>query len=464
MTSTSKRTRDGRRGVVYVLALLFLALFSALAVAFAARTNLVLRAGGNYRQSTNARLAAEGGVSYLAHLLVQIDPGDATDQELLNTVAASLANTLGGSPALQGVAVSYDSATIGIPPIAVDGQDGTFSATIRLDDTREKLMLRVTGQAHAATRKAGVDIEILETDGGGIFKYAFASKGKFFLEGNARIKGANDPSEASIYSGTTADDALSMGGNAYIEGDFYAMNPDAVVDMWGNAEISGYRSGQSGLDDHIHTGVEEVPFPEVDPTQFESLPTTTITASTSTNGNKTFNNIRIKANANKQFNGNIRINGIVFIEVPNVVIFTGNLTIKGMIVTQDAGENAYDANRIEFRGNTTIDGVESLPDEAQYATLKEMTGSTILAPGFGLDFRGNFGTISGGMAADKFTFAGNAGGTVKGTIINYSDTLMDLRGNANFTFDRSGCPDNPAGFIGGSSKKLAIVVGSYTEN
>ena len=82
-----------------------------------------------------------------------------------------------------------------------------------------------------------------------------------------------------------------------------------------------------------------------------------------------------------------------------------------------------------------------------------MTGSSILAPGFGLSFTGNFGTVGGCMAADSFTFTGNAGGTIRGSIINYSNSQFSLSGNSAIVIDRSGTPTTPTGFVVPSTTK-----------
>ena len=76
-----------------------------------------------------------------------------------------------------------------------------------------------------------------------------------------------------------------------------------------------------------------------------------------------------------------------------------------------------------------------------------MKGAFILAPGFTTKFAGNFGTVNGAMAADSFSFTGNAGGTVHGPIVNYSDSVFSLSGNSNLTFDRSDVPAMPPGFV-----------------
>jgi len=42
---------------------------------------------------------------------------------------------------------------------------------------------------------------------------------------------------------------------------------------------------------------------------------------------------------------------------------------------------------------------------------------------------------------------GNAGGTIQGSIINYSDVQMTLQGNTDLYFNRSGLTEVPAGFV-----------------
>ena len=192
-------------------------------------------------------------------------------------------------------------------------------------------------------------------------------------------------------------------------------------------------------------------FPEVDPTVFEPFATNIVNSSTPTSGNRTFTNIRIKANTNPTFSGNITIKGVVFVETPNKVQFSGNLNFTGVLVTQDAGDNVYTTNTVKFTGNTTSQGVESLPDTAEFHDLRQMPGSFLLAPGFGVSFTGNFGTVNGCMAADAFTFTGNAGGLVKGPIINYSDSIFSLTGNSSVTIDRLNTPTEPPGFSSNGS-------------
>jgi len=286
------------------------------------------------------------------------------------------------------------------------------------------------------------------TEGGAspVFDFGIASRSEIRLTGNASVEGLNSPDEAKILSATNGSSAFRLTGNVDIEGDIYTSNPDASVSMSGNVKIAGVRSWDPDIWEHIHLGSGTSEFPEVDPTVFEPFATNIVDSSTPTGGNRTFSNIRIAANTNPTFSGNTTLYGVIFVEVPNKVHFSGNATLTGVIVTEDAGDDAYGDNTIKFTGNMTVRGVEGLPDIPEYATLRTMPGAFILAPGFGLQFTGNFGTVSGCIAADSFKFAGNAGGVVEGGIINYSDSIFKLTGNSHIIIDRSSNPMIPPGF------------------
>ena len=118
-------------------------------------------------------------------------------------------------------------------------------------------------------------------------------------------------------------------------------------------------------------------------------------------------------------------------------------------------------NQINITGNVSSRSVSNLPDLPQFADIRTQTGTFILAPGFSASFGGNFDTISGAIAANGIEFFGNAGGTINGSVINYSDEEMTLTGNADLYFNRSGTAEIPAGFI--PEIILTYVPSSYTE-
>ncbi len=294
-----------------------------------------------------------------------------------------------------------------------------------------------------------------------LFDYGIASRGRIIMTGNARVLGVNDPHEADILSATySTPEAVRLTGNPTIDGDVSTCSPFSYVSITGNPDIGGHTDWDV-IQDHIHTGIGDVAFPEIDPTVFEPFATNLVDSSTNTNGNRTFENIRIAAGTNPTFSGNTTIRGVVFIEAPNEVRFTGNLDFTGVIVTEDAGEDAYDDNTIRFTGNMTSAGVEDLPDTPQFADLREMPGSMLLAPGFGVHFTGNFGTVNGALAADQFMMTGNSGGIVRGPIICYSDSDFTLTGNAHFSIDRSHYESEPPGFA--QSSTMAPAPDTYRE-
>lgn len=457
MRTHKPKTKTRTAAFACVLALILLAVMAALGVAYAAETHLNMLQSDTQAGIQCSLLQSESGLSYLTYVLREVAlPAQAAGQDLVDALAIALQTRLNGTANLSGAVVTVVGTTILIPSIATD--EGRFNVTINLiDDTT--VHVRVAGTDGTVTRQVGLNFNRLE-GASEVFDYGIASRSAVQMTGNASVSGANDATEANIFSGTySTAESCRLTGNCAVEGDVYVANPDGYVTVTGNATIGG-ASGEA-IQQHIHIGVGDLEFPEVDPTVFESFATNILDANTPTSGNRTFTNIRIPANRNPTFSGNITIKGVVFIEAPNTVRFTGNLNLTGVVVTEDAGEDVYTTNTIRFTGNTTVAGVESLPDTEAFAELKGLPGSFLLAPGFGVTFTGNFGAVNGCMAADAFTWTGNAGGTVRGPIINYSDSAFSLTGNAHLTIDRSTYPQTPPGFI--TPGRLAAAPGSYRE-
>ncbi len=441
-------------GIISVVALLLLVVLTTLGISLATLTNTSFLKADNFAKVQSARMEAESGLAFTAFILQNCAVAPNTSgQALLDSLANQLGSVLDGTGNLQGGTIAYDSEMVTIPSITI-GNGRSFSARVSLLDPTV-LHVVVTGQNRGITRTVGIDCDAVP-DGEVFFSYGVASKSAVSMTGNAKILGANSPSEASVLSATSStNEAINMAGNSQIEGDVYFPNPAAYASMSGSASIGGQDNGSATLGNHIHSNIGTVEFPEVDPNELGPFATNIVDSDTVITGNLTFNNIRIAANTNPTFSGNIEINGVVFIEAPNQVHFSGNLNLTGLIVTEDAGDDVYDVNTIKFTGNTNIQSVEALPDTPDFHELREKPGSFLLAPGFGAEFSGNFGTINGTMAADEFKFSGNATGIVKGSIINYSDSEFRLTGNASITIDRSGTPEIPPGFSLPSTFTLA---------
>ena len=153
--------------------------------------------------------------------------------------------------------------------------------------------------------------------------------------------------------------------------------------------------------------------------------------------------------------------GIVFIETPNVVEFTGGADITGIIVGDGDMTDNTGTNQLNFLGNVESHPISELPDESQFDGLQEQTGTFAIAPGFNISFGGSFSALCGAIAGNGVEFFGNAGGVINGSVINYSGELMILSGNTDLYFNRSGITEAPAGFI--PEIILRFETESYTE-
>ncbi len=446
-------------GVAAVLAVILLAVFGALAAALATETHLNLRKSDNDLRARAARLQAESGVIFYAYQLRQIRvPPDTPPAEMLEAVAAELQARLNGTDNLGQQIVEYDGSAITIPLIVTNARGGGFAAVLDLSDLGN---LRLTVTGHDLARVRRIRLCFAADGGSGSLDYGIMTNGWVDMTGNAHLEAANDRQEAAVLAASgTHPEAVKLTGNCVIDGDVSTCDVDSYVSCSGNVSVGGAAAGSGAFQDHIHVGIGPVLLPTPDPGVFEGFAGNTVDGSTNTDGNRTFTNIRIRANTNPTFSGNIRIDGVVFIESPNRVTFSGNLELTGVIVTEDAGKGALDDNHIHFSGNTSVRGVEYLSGP-EHEALRGLPGSFLIAPGFSTKFTGNFGTVNGTLGADEFQFAGNAGGTIHGALINWGDTELKLVGNSHLRFDQSHYGGLPPGFL--YVRGLAAIPGSYEE-
>ena len=443
-------------GMAYIVAMVLLAALSTLAVAWAGLTDLEVRKSANCRSVMNGRLAAESGLSFMTSVLGWIRlPGSTTSETFPQRMAEALGAKLEGTPNIGGGQVTYDSSTVFVPSIVVNGE--TFSCQIAsIEDTRCRLT--VTGSAGEVTRAVFMDF-ILEPCRTEIFDYGLPSRGPISISGNARIVGVNDPSEASILSATTTGtDAIQLDGNAEISGDLNIAEDGLSVSISGTPTVAG-SSDPSVIAEHTHHGVGQPDFPEVDVEPIAALATYTLQPD-DPQTKTVLNNVRIPAGTNPTFGSDIQINGVVYVEAPNVVAFVGKCTLKGILVTQASGE-PISACQVSFGGSVEASGVDALPDTPEFAAVKGHTGTFIAAPGFGVSFAGNFSAIGGSIAADQLTFTGTSEGAIGGSVIGLKDLPTTVCGNVDIFVDQQRADQNPAGFV--PSLRFSPVPDSYAE-
>ena len=448
--------RRRRRGMAYVTSLFFLAAMASLAAALMATASLDVRQSANTRSVLRARLAAESGLSYMLDLLDDVRlPGSTTSETFPARLADALAGRLNGTPNLAGAWVSCSGTSVVVPAIDVGGK--TFSCQLALvKDDRCRLV--VTGRAGEAIRRVSFDY-VLEARRPAVFDYGLASRGPITVFGNARIAGVNDPSEANVYSASTSTGAvIHVDGNAEVSGDLYTAREDAQVVVSGHPTVGG-TSDPAEIVEHVHRGVGECDFPEVDTAPIAALATYALQPGNVSNKD-VLTNVRIPAGTNPTFSSDVVLNGVVYVESPNVVKFSGKCTLNGLIVTEEKGDSVASC-QLTFGGTMVAHGVEALPDTPEFEAVKQHTGTFIAAPGFGVTFAGNISAINGSIAADQLTFTGTAEGTVKGSVIGLKDLPTKVGGNVEIFVDRRDSSDDPAGFV--KSFGFAPAPDSYDE-
>lgn len=446
MTRIRNSVHSKNRGAVLIISMIFLVIFSAMAVSMAALSGTNVQLAYNQCNADRARACAESGFDVIRFWLNQVSiPGTTLEADRFNQIAGSLQNEL-TTNCITNVAASYEASVITIPCVTLDSANGSsFSSTITQLDA-DTVQIDVTGTYGSITRTIRAHYNLKER-ANNVFDFGVATKGPLSLSGNIELDGINVSVEASVYiESENSNLALSIIGNSQIAGDVSIVNPIATVDLQGGQAGIGGETGQAAVDNHVSFGVPPSEFPEPNPIQFEPYVTSIVDANTDTSADATFENVRILANTNPTFSGNTILKGIVYIETPNVVEFTGSADVTGIIVGDGDIQDNSSVNQIIFRGDVDSHPVTELPEEAQFDGLHDQTGTFVMAPGFDVSFGGSFSTLSGAIAGNGIEFFGNAGGTINGSVINYSDEEMTLSGNSDLLFNRSGLTEVPAGF------------------
>jgi hypothetical protein len=406
-----------------------------------------LQIAENQRKADGARTSAESGLQIIRFWISRVSiPGTTATSQRFAQIASSLQNTLATS-GITNVTASYDGSRITIPSVTLNSvKQQSFSAVITQIDP-DTLQLDITGTYGPLTRTIRTNYNF-GTRAQSVFDFGVASRGPVSLAGNIQLEGVNVSVEASAYiESNNSILALSIIGNSQIAGDVSIVNPIANVFLQGGQAGIGGETGQTAIKNHVFFGVPPTDFPTPNPNHFRHYTTNVIDSTTSIPSGATFENVRIVAGTNPTFSGHVTLKGVVFVEAPNVVTFAGTADVIGIVVGDGDPTDNSGTNQIAFQGNVYSQPVTNLPNEEKFAGLKDETGTFVMAPGFELSFGGNFHTLNGAIASNGVRFFGNAGGTVNGSILNYSDETMTMTGNSDLYFNRSGTDRVPAGFV-----------------
>lgn len=431
-----------QKGIVLVICMIFLCIFSALAISMASMAGTNVQLAENQRKADNARASAESGLEIVRLWLNSVSiPGTTSPSDRFNLIASSFQSATAG---ISNVTTNYNGSSITIPNVMLDQISGQgFSAVITQTQIDPGILqVNVTGKYGPITRTIRANY-IFGTRANNVFDFGVATKGPLSLAGNIELEGVNVSVESDVYIESLSELlALSIIGNSQIAGDVKIVNPLANAYLQGGKAGIGGETGEAAIDNHVSTGVPPTEFPEPNPGHFQGYVQNIIDMN-----NTTFENVRVPAATNPTFAAGVTLKGIVFVETPNIITFAGHADITGILVGNGSVEDNSGANQINFQGTVDSWPVTALPDEPKFAGVKNETGTFLIAPGFNVSFGGNFGILNGVIAANGVGFHGNAGGTVLGSIINYSDNEMTLTGNSDLYFNRSGTAKVPAGFV-----------------
>lgn len=447
MSSSRKIFQVNNNGSVLIISMIFIVVFSALAVSMSAISGNNVQLADNQLKADRARACAESGFDVIRYWMNRVSISGTTEEaQRFSMIAASLQSEL-NADAITNITPAFSGSVINIPAVTMNSSTGeSFSAVIEALDS-DTLQIDVTGTCDSSIRTIRGTYDF-STRGTYAFDFGVATKGPLSLSGNIDLDGVNVSVEASVYiESENSTLALSIIGNSQIAGDVSIVNPIATVDLQGGKAGIGGETGQVAIDNHVDFGAPPTEFPEPVPGIFEPYATNIVDSTTDTSLGAAYENIRIAANTNPIFSGQTILKGVVFIETPNVVEFTGGADITGIIVGDGDITDNSGTNKIVFRGSVSSHPVSQLPALSQFQGLHEQTGTFAIAPGFQVSFGGSFDALCGAIAGNGVQFFGNAGGIINGSVINYSGEAMTLSGNTDLYFNRSGTSQSPAGFI-----------------
>jgi len=450
-----------RKGAALIISMIFVLIFSALAVSMATMSGTNLQLAENQRKADCARGCAESGLDILRFWLGRIYmPGITQPDDRFSYLANFLQTDLAAN-GISNIPIAIDANHISIgagenPVVLYSSPAQYFSAEIQTTSNIDILQMDVIGSASAVQRTIRVNYNF-GTRAHTVFDYGVATKGALNLHGNIEMSGANVALDAGVYIESEDANALEIIGNSSIAGDVYITNPDATVTLQGGQASIGGETGQAAIDNHVTVGAPTTEFPVPEPNYFRHYVQNTYDPN---NVLPEYDNVIIPAGTDPSF-GTVTFRGVVFIEAPNIVTFQGNTTITGVIVGNGDLSDNSGTNQIIFSGTVVSYPVTDLPEETQFEQLCNETGTFLMAPGFSVSFGGNFNTLNGAIAANGIEFFGDAGGTIDGSVINYSGSPMTLSGNSDLFFNRSGTDQMPAGF--GPEIILYYVPSSYSE-
>jgi hypothetical protein len=235
-----------------------------------------------------------------------------------------------------------------------------------------------------------------------VFANAIAAQGRVsVMKGTiAGVGGVSADTIASVMSTQSTGPAVAISGGT-LGGDIGVVGSGLVSVTGGSVHGS---MDPTFIQNNYVDIVEPPDFPYIDTTVFAPYATNTYLS-----GMTTLTNVRIPAGTGTaasplKFTGGANVQGILYIESPNIIEFGGSATIAGMVVMENKGTSA--TNSIKFGGNATV---TPLPPDPMFDAVRSITGIAIMAPTASITTAGSTDSyFKGNVIVGSFNELGSA--------------------------------------------------------
>ena len=177
-------------GVAIIAALIFIAIFSALAISMAALSTTNVQISSEQHQVNNALAAAQSGLDCGRYLIAQLPAQASTLDNTVSTDEAkivwdNLCTTIQSTP-ISGKTPTVSSNEVNIPSISY-GNNSSFTVQFVYNSGAKTITIKSTGTDGQVTRCAVIDANI--TKSADVLKYAVATRSRMWITGDSTIHG-----------------------------------------------------------------------------------------------------------------------------------------------------------------------------------------------------------------------------------------------------------------------------------
>ena len=507
MNPVKKSVYRKHRGAVLIISMIFVLIFSALAVSMASLSGTNVQIADNHHKANSALSAAMSGLEcgkyIVANTLPHLEP------TANNTVSTAQADATWNTLCTQMQALQIDGQyvpsaaqfsdsggsgyEIVTAPINFSGTPAAFEVRFyRYDSDPHTIKLQATGADGDITRKITIDMAIKKDSE--VLSYAIASRGRMWLTGDSTIYGdvfsSWDRPEISPFNMTSDSTVLGTINTVLtqeqIADEDYQLetldeNGAPMFDADGDRiyspedEIQAHHEGinygshnqdqMPGMDisdydtDGYNSGLTDIPFCPSEDRQTEYFPhaagdytepksSSSRTLNRHVYENQNFTDVRLPDNRNALFK-NCTFDGTLYIDCYKSASYNYNnvrfedCTFNGTIITDVPQQFKWQYNCLYFTGGATFNNTSGIQE------------ATILAPHFNVNLgntnpeQGDNKLLTGAIVGGIVDVRGNA--QIYGTIISMCDTTNWSSGyvtNIGATLNDGGSETTELGDIG----------------